>query len=99
VPSRQESRPNRRRTADTAATTTNTALNRSAGAKRATTAPSATPSTTGTAQIRTMDMSTGPWRRCALKERMEVGMMTARDVPTQSGIRASSGTPTARNSS
>ena len=44
-------------------------------------------------------MSTAPLARCALKERIEVGMMMARDVPTQRGIRTSSGTPTSLNSS
>ena len=44
-------------------------------------------------------MSTAPLALCALKERIEVGMMTASDVPTQSGMRTSSGTPTAWNNS
>ena len=37
-------------------------------------------------------MSTAPLARWALKERMEVGMMMASEVPTQSGMRTSSGT-------
>ena len=44
-------------------------------------------------------MSTAPLARCALNERIEVGMMMASDVPTQSGMRTSSGTPTMRKSS
>ena len=45
-----------------------------------------TPSTTGTAHWRRIDMSTMPWAWWALKERMEVGTMTASEVPTHSGI-------------
>ena len=44
-------------------------------------------------------MSTAPFARWALKERTEVGMMMASEVPTASGIRGSSGTPAIRNSS
>ena len=44
-------------------------------------------------------MSTMPLARCAWKERIEVGMITASEVPTQSGMRTSSGTPMTRNTS
>jgi hypothetical protein len=44
--------------------------------------PAATPSMTGTAQTLRIAMSTAPLARCALKERIEVGMMIASEVPT-----------------
>ena len=44
-------------------------------------------------------MSTAPRLKCARNEAIEVGMMMASEVPMQSGIRTSSGTPTRRKHS
>ena len=47
--------------------------------------PTTTPTMTGTAQAFSTSMSTAPLARCAWNERMEVGMMMASEVPTDSG--------------
>ena len=65
----------------------------------ATTDPASVPRITGTAQMRSTPMSTVPRRRCSRTETMEVGMMTASEVPTAVGIATSGAWPRSLNTS
>ena len=64
------------------------------------TLPATTPITIGSHHTRRIVMSTAPRRDGrAWNERIEVGMMIASEVPMQSGMRTSSGTPASRKHS
>ncbi len=54
-----------------------------------------TPAGTGTRKDFSSSMSTAPRALCAVNERIEVGMMIASDVPTETCMRTLSSTPRA----
>ena len=81
------------------AITTKASSNTLAGAIAAAKDPTATPTTAGSAQARSTAGTTRPFARCAQYERTAVGAMMASEVPTQSCMRTSSGTPSRRNTS
>jgi hypothetical protein len=74
-------------------------LNSRSGATRAIRLPANTPMTIGSHQTFKTSMSTAPRRYWARNALIEVGMITASEVPTHSGIRTSSGTPARRKHS
>jgi hypothetical protein len=81
------------------ATRTNATVNTAAGAKLAITALQATPITAGNAHRRITPGITAPFDRCVRYERMVVGTTIAIEVPRQSCMRTSSGTPSTRKTS
>src|ERR1700730_3848903 len=99
LPSTQLSRPARSLAAFMLAISTNATLNTVAGAKAAVTEPTATPATDGNAHDRIIAGMTRPFARWARYDRTVVGTMMASDVPTQSCMRTSCGTPNMRKSS
>src|SRR5712671_826037 len=95
-PSTQLSRPTRSLAAFMLAISTKATLRTVAGAKAAVTEPTATPATAGNAHDRIIAGMTRPFARWAQYDRTVVGTMMASDVPTQSCMRTSSGTPKMR---